>query len=324
MTALASLARVVGERAVLACLGASAPSAVPAAVAARAMPVPCPPAALPIWLLVAGKDVEVEAATRALGPALAPLLDAGLVERRGDELHATAAIAVLGAGVVVVDRLDAASAGEDAGRDGQGANRVPWPDDSSLHLASCLPTGAIGPWLDVGTGAAVAPLFAGPRAARVRATDVNDAALARAAQGAALSGRTDLELAHADLLDGAGAHAWDLLTFNAPVPADDPSAPSSIWHRAPPGAALVERFWAAAGDHVAPGGEVLTHTAVAADPWAAHEGRPGGITIAHYTPPGERGFAITRWRPHAPPARDLVEIRLGPGRPYVLRRDLGH
>jgi hypothetical protein len=88
------------------------------------------------------------------------------------------------------------------------------------------------------------------------------------------------------------------------------------------GAALIERFWAAAGDHIAPGGEVLAHTAVAADPWALHGGRPGAVVIARYTPAGERGFAITRWRPHAPAARELVEIPLGPGRPYVHRRDL--
>ena len=310
MTARDILARVIGERAVLACLGASAPSAVPAAAAARAMPTPCPPAALPIWLLVAGRDVGAAPGARALGPALAPLVDAGLVERNGDVLHATAAVAVLGVGVVVVDRLDAS-----------GADRVPWPDDSSFHLAGSLPAGAIGAWLDVGTGAAVAPLLAGPRAARVRATDISAAALARAAQGAALSGRADLELARADLLDGA-AGAWDLVTFNAPVPADDATAPATVWHRAPPGAALVERFWQAAGDLVAPGGEILTHTAIAADPWALHAARPGALTIARYTPPGERGFAITRWRPHATSARALVDVGLGPGRPYVHRRDL--
>jgi hypothetical protein len=311
MSTVDALARIVGERAVLACLGASAPSAVPAAVAARAMPVPCPPAALPIWLLVGGADIDAVAGARALGAALAPLVDAGLVVERDGRLHATAALVALGAGVIVVDRLDAV-----------GPDRVPWPDDSSLHLAACLPAGAIGAWLDVGTGAAVAPLAAGPRAARVRATDVHDGALARAARGAALSGRTDLELARADLLDGADVAAWDLVTFNAPVPADDDAAPTTTWHKAPPGASLIERFWAAVDRHVAPGGEVLTHTAIAADPWALHDGRPGALTIARYTPPGERGFAITRWRPHAPAARDLVEVRLGPGRPYLHRRDL--
>ncbi len=310
MTPTDALARLIGERAVLACLGASAPSAVPAAVAARAMPSPCPPAALPIWLLVAGADVDAGAGARALGPALAPLLAAGLVERKGDLLHATAAIARLGAGAVVVDRLDA-----------RGAERVPWPDDSSFHLAASLPGAALGAWLDVGTGAAVAPLVAGSRAAHVRGTDVSAAALARAAQGAALSGRPELELARADLLDGSSG-AWDLITFNAPVPADDPSAPATVWHRAPPGAALVDRFWQAVGDLVAPGGEVLTHHAIGADPWALHAGRAGAVTIARYTPAGERGFAITRWQPHAAPARDLVEVALSPGRPYVHRRDL--
>jgi hypothetical protein len=301
---------LLAERAVLACLGASAPSAVPAAAARREMPSPCPAVALPIWLLVAGRDVEAEAATRALGPALAPLLAAGLVETRGEQLHATAALGALGAGIVVADRLDAT-----------GAGRVPWPDDSSLHLAGCLPGGVLGAWLDVGTGAAVAPLVAGPRARRVRATDVHRAALARAAQGAALSMRPELELAVADLLDGAGP-GWDLVTFNAPVPADDHGTAATAWHRAPAGAALVERFWATAADHLAPGGEILAHTAIDTDPWALHDGRPGAWTIARYTPPGVRGFGVTRWRPDAAPARELVDVALGPGRPYLRRADL--
>ncbi len=311
MSAGALLRTLVGERAVLACLGASAPSAVPAAVAARAMPARCPPAALPIWLLVAGHDVDAPAATRALGVALAPLAAAGLVIERDGMLHATAAVVAIGGGVMVFDRLDAT-----------GVDRVPWPDDSSFHLARSLPARPIGAWLDVGTGAAIAPLTTGPRGARVRATDLNLVALARAAEGVALSGRPDVELAAADLFDGAGG-GWDLVTFNAPMPADDPHAPATTWHRSPPGAALIERFWDAAADHLAPGGEVIAHTAIAADPWLAHAGRAGTWTIARYTPAAERGFAITRWRPDAAPARELVEVPLGRGRPYVTRSDLG-
>lgn len=306
----AALASLLSERAVRACLGASAASAVPAAVAARTMPSPCPPAALPIWLLVAGKDVDAEAATRALGAALPPLAEAGLVVAEAGALHATAAIAVLGAGILVFDRLDAT-----------GPDRVPWPDDSSFHLAGCLPAGTIGAWLDVGTGAAVAPLHAGARAARVRATDTSAAALARAAQGAAISGRPDLELAAADLLEGAGG-GWDLITFNAPMPHDDPGAPATAWHRSAPDARVIERFWEQAADAVAPGGELLAHTSIADDPWALHGARAGAFTIVRYTPPGARGFAVTRWRPHAAPARDLVDVPLGPGRPYLRRSDL--
>lgn len=304
-----TLRALLAERAVLTCLGASAITAVPAALRGRRLPSPMPPAALPIWLLVAGHDVDATAATRILGGALDELLALGLVERRGDRLHATAALAVIGAGIVVCDRLETETERE----------QVPWPDDSSLHLLSSLPTGRIGAWLDVGTGAAVAPLGAGPRAARVRATDVNPHALARAAQGARLSGRTDLELFAADLLAGAAGTAWDLITFNAPMPS---AAPRSTWHHAP--AALITRFWAEVSTHLAttPAAEVLTHTAIDADPFALHADRPGDLTIARYTPPGSPGFAITRWLPHAPTARRLVDVALAPGRPYVIRAAL--
>ncbi len=321
---MTGLAAHVGERAVLACLGASAISAVPAAGAARALPSPCPPAALPIWLLVAGHGVDAAAAARVLGPALARLRDEGLVIERGGRLHATAAICCLGAGTIVVDRLDGRLDGPvgselDGGGAVDAASRVPWPDDSSLHLAGCLPAGALGRWLDVGTGAAVAPLAAGRRAIQVRATDINPHALARAAQGARLSGRDDLELIHADLLDGAAGIAWELITFNAPLPDGAPGAvPDTTWFRAPLGAALIERFWAGAGA----AREVLAHTAVDADPWAAHAGRGGELTIARYTPPGEPGFAITRWRPHAPEARRLVDVTLDRRQPYLTRATL--
>lgn len=310
------LATRLAERAVLACLGASAPTAVPAAARARARPRPCPDAALPIWLLVAGAEVDAAAAARALGAALPPLTAAGLVVGDGKRLRATAAVVALGAGLVVVDRLDAT-----------GADVVPWPDDSSLHLVGCLPAGHLGAWLDVGTGAGVAPLAAGPRAARIRATDVSAPALARAAQGAALSGRGELELVRADLLDGAGlgpdpGARWDLITFNAPLPAAHAAGPTSTWHREAPGAALVPRFWQAAAAHLAPGGEVLVHSAIDADPWAIHAGRGGAWTIARYTPPGVPGFAVTRWQPHGPARRELVDVALGRGRPYLRRADL--
>ena len=303
----AALRRLVGERAVLTCLGASAWPAVPAAAAARPMPAPCPPAALPIWLLVGGRAVDAAAAARALGPAATGLAACGLVVADGGEVRATAAVAALGAGVVVCDRLDAPAT----------PDLVPWPDDSSLHLLGALPPGRLGAWLDVGTGAAIAPLAAGPRAARVRATDVNPRALARAAAGAALSGRADLELAAADLLAGAGP-GWDLITFNAPIPGGDPRLP--VWRH---GAAdVLARFWAAAGDHVAPGGEVLVHARIDDDPWPVHAGRPGAVVIARYTTPGQPGFAVTRWVPGAPPARVVIDVALGRDRPFVTRADL--
>ncbi len=302
------LRRRVGDRAVLACLGASALPAVPAAALARFMPSPCPPAAIPIWLLVAGRGLDRTATARALGSA-GPGLDAlGLLVHAGATTTATAAVAGLGAGLIVSDRLDAVDA----------TDLVPWPDDSSLHLIGVLPRGALGAWLDVGTGAAVAPLAAGPRAGRVRATDINPRALARAALGAALSERADLELAAADLLDGAGP-GWDLITFNPPMPRATGDG-LAVWRH---GAAdLLARFWAAVGDHLAPAGEVLVHSAIDGDLWRPHRDRPGAVTIARYTPPGTAGFAITRWCPAASQDRRLVDVALGRDHPFVTRADL--
>jgi hypothetical protein len=305
------LARLVSTRAVCACVGASALPAVPRAIAGRPLDDDAPPAAVAVWLLVGGAVVAAERARRALAAAWAPLCDAGLIVVDAGVARAAAAIVGVGAGVIVGDRLD------DAG------GAAPWPDDSSLHLWSALPAGRLGAWLDVGTGAAIAPLAAGRRAARVRATDVAPAAIARAAQGAALSGRADVELAVADLVAGAGG-GWELVTFNAPVPAEHGTEASqaSGWRRAAPGAALLERFWAEVEPLVADGGEVLVHSAVADDPWAVHAGRGGDWTIARYTPAGQPGFAITRWQPHAADARRLVEIALDRSTPFVPRAAL--
>jgi hypothetical protein len=337
-----TLRALLGERALAGCLGTSAVTAVPAALAARTMPVPCPPAALPIWLLVGGYTVDAAAAARVLGPALAELLALRLVTTQDALLIPTASIAAIGAGLIVSDVSVRPERAAQPRVEGQrtvanelspstrrrfaparsGRSGVPWPDDSSLHLFHSLPTGPLGAWLDVGTGAAVAPLAAGPRAAHVRGTDVDPHALERAAQGARLSGRADLELRQADLLDGAAGTAWDLITFNAPIPdGHAPGAPATAWYTYAPEAALIERFWSGAADHLrsSPTAEVLAHTAIDADPLAAHAGRRGRITVARSTPAAEPGFAITRWQPHAPDEQRVVDVALGPGRPYITR-----
>ncbi len=312
MTGLAQagavVARLASTRAVCTCLGVSALPAVPRAIAGRGPSDDAPPASLAVWLLVGGATVPADAAARAIGPAWAPLVEAGLLALDGDRVRTTAAIVGVGAGVVVCDRLDVPD------------GAAPWPDDSSLHLLGALPTARIEAWLDVGTGAAIAPLARLGQATRCRATDLSSTALARAAQGAALSGASAIELATSDLLDDAGP-GWDLISFNAPVPAEHGSEPvtASIWRRAPPGAALLERFWAAAGDLVADDGEVIVHSAVAADPWAMHGDRPGAWTIARYTPRDQPGFAISRWQPHAAPRRRLDEVDLDRQTPFVTR-----
>lgn len=308
----ALVARLVPARAVCTWAGVSALPAVPRALAGREPRADEPPGALAAWLLVGGAAVARERARRALGAAWAPLVEAGLLAVVGDEVRATASVVGLGAGVLVCDRLDA----------GPGA-AAPWPDDSSLHLLGALPAGPIDGWLDVGTGAAVAPLAIGGRAARVRGTDVSPAALARAAQGAALSGADTLSLATAALCAGAGP-GWSLVSFNAPVPAEHgtEAADASGWRRAPPGADLLARFWREVVACVTDHGEVVVHSAIADDPWAMHGDVGGAWTIARYTPPGVPGFAVTRWQPGAPAARRLVDVALDRAAPFVRRVDL--
>lgn len=304
----AVLRRVLTARAVTTCLGVSAITGVPALAATGRAPVPCPPAAAPIWLWCAGQDVDAATLAKLLGDALPAAIAAGLVTVDGAWARATVTLAPIGAGLVVGDRHDA---------DPDDAARVPWPDDSTLHLFHCLPA-RIGAWLDVGTGAAALPIAAGARAARVRATDVATRSLARARDGLALADRDDVELAQADLLDGAGA-GWALVSFNAPIPGERSTGPASGWHRSPIGADVRARFWRAAADVVAPDGEVLVHSAID----DARAALPGGAwTIARYTPAGGPGFAITRWRPRGPDRLDVIEVALAPGRPYVTRADL--
>lgn len=299
-----ALRRVITARAVELCLGVSAITAVPAAAAVRVMPEPCPAAAAPIWLWCAGRAVAAAAVQRALGDAWEAAVDVGLVEVEGAVARATCTLAPIGGGLVVGDRHDAA-----------GADRVPWPDDSTLHLVHCLPA-RIAAWLDVGTGAGALPIAAGARAAAgLRATDVAVRSLARARAGLALAGRAEVVVAEADLLDGAGP-GWRLITFNAPIPGERDAGADTGWHRAPAGADLIARFWRDAAAAVAGDGELLVHGALGDE-----RPPPGEVTIARYTPEGAPPFAITRWRP-GPERVHTAAVTLGPGHPFVTRADL--
>ncbi|MBK9031875.1 MAG: methyltransferase [Myxococcales bacterium] len=305
----ARLRAALTPRAVTTCLGVSAITGVP--LARAAMPTPCPPAAAPIWLWCAGCPAPAAALARALGDtAVATAIAADLAARDGDQLRPRVRLAPVGAGLVVCDLADRAD--DDA---------VPWPDDSTLHLASCLPRILPGPWLDVGAGPAALALAAGPSRARVRATDVNVAALALATRGLALAGRDDVEVAEAELVTGADA-GWRLITMNAPIPvAAGLAAAGSRWHHSVDD--LVPRLWRTAAALLDGDGELLVHGVDDDDDaWAPPPAAGGTVTIARYGPVARRGFAVTRWRPHGPALRRRGRVALGPGRPYVLRADL--
>lgn len=281
----------LAERAVFACFGVSAIAHVPRAIAAgRSFDEHPPVAAVAPWLLVGGGTVDAGLARKVLGGALDGLEAAGLVENDGAVVRSSFVIAPAG------------GAGALAVSDPPGG-AVPPPDDSSHHLVAALPERRVGRWLDVGTGNGWAPLAAAGRAGEVVAADISARAMDLARTGVSLSGidpRT-IDLRVADLAAGIPG-TFDLVTFNAPIPAD----------RAHP--ELLDRFWRDVPALVAPGGEVIVHS-IELDP----PDLPGELVIARYTPAGVAAFAITAWRPGGPPGRRVVEIALTAAAPHVPR-----
>lgn len=314
MTAAAlgrTLARLLTPRAALTCLGASAIPAI--ARVGREPPTPCPPAAAPLWLWCAGRAVAAAALTRALGEAaLADAIALGLVEVDGAIARPRLRLAPVGVGLVPCDRADA-----------DDGDRVPWPDDSSLHLLGALAGARPRRWLDLGTGPATAPLAMGPRSAEIRATDRSARALELGRLGLALADRVDVTLAAVDGV-GAPGSGWDLITLNAPVPAERAGdLPANGWHVADDGAALLTALWPAAAAAAAPDGVVIVHAVDDDDDRYAPPADLGGaLTVARYTPPGTPPFAIYRWWPHRPAARRRGAVALGPGHPFVAATDL--
>ncbi|MCE9579504.1 MAG: methyltransferase [Deltaproteobacteria bacterium] len=314
-TALADLGRrltALGltERAVKQCFGVPALAHLPRALPHRSDPGDkAPRAAAVVWLLCAGRAFPLDAMRELFGADLARLADLGVLAIDGARVHARYALAPLGGGIAVCDRLDHA-----------GADAVMWPDDSSHHLVGALPLARVARWLDVGSGAAIVPIAAPGRATAIRASDVAPRAIELAALGVALSGLEHVTLRVADLCAGAGGE-WNLITFNAPIPAEAGGPAGEPAHRrAPAGARVLERFWAEARDAVSPTGEVIVHSWVPNDPLALTADLPGAVAVMRYA--REPGFAITAWRPGAPPSRKVVDVTLTEAAPHVVRVDV--
>jgi hypothetical protein len=280
------------ERAVRGYFGVGSIAHVARVLARRIDPGPRPPrAVVPLELFCAGRAIDTGAAHGALGLAFHALVEAELLVDEGATVRAPVTLLPFGPSIAVFDRLDA-----------DRRDAVPWPDDSSHHLIACLPAARAGTWLDVGSGPALAPLAAPGRARAILATDVVPRAIDLAQIGLALSGVTHVTPAVADLGAGAGG-GWDLVTFNAPIPA--------------PGDPILARFWAEAPALVAAAGEVIVHSTVAEDPLPALADLDGEAVVIRYA--RAPGFAITWWRPAAPHARAVVDVELTLAAPHVTR-----
>jgi len=253
-------------------------------------------AAVALELFVRGAPVPRD--RLRLGDAiLASLVELGLVDQRGPELIARVAVLPLaGEALVVCDRADAKEERE----------VVPWPDDSSWHLAKSVPRGA-GTWLDLCCGSAVAQLVR-PEVAPLRvASDVNERAVRFARLGAALSG-IPIDVAVRDVrAPASGRH--ELVTGNAPMPplARDPA----IWRRADADDVITSMF-ERARESLAPGGTIVLHVRRDRVP----ELLDGEVRLASYGHAHER-FAVLRWRPDAPRDRREIVVGLTPAQPHV-------
>lgn len=250
------------------------------------------PAAAALAVFVAGAEVAID----RLRLPIDELVEAALVERHGDRVRATVAVLPVGAALVVCDRADAPD----------GPDLVCWPDDSSYHLTSALPSGRRDAWLDLGTGSAFAPLARPALAAAITGVDLNPRAVAYARLGAGLSGIRHLAIEHADI--GAVHAPAALVTCNAPIPDERDAA---IWRRADP--EFFARLWPALRACARPDGEVVVHARHDAIP----PDLPGQRSIVVYTPPGVRAFAVLWWRPDGPTRTVTGRRALTAARPHL-------
>lgn len=276
-------------RALQAWCGTDRISALPKLLAERTLPSSTP-ASRVMSLLVAGLDLRID---HLRGLDLDTLAARGLVERTGDTVHARVAVLPVGESLLVADRLDAPDERE----------KVCWPDDSSLHLASAIPAGRRTRWLDIGCGSGYAQLARPALATELWGIDVNPRARAYATLGGTLSGLGD-RMRIADAVDGR----FDLVTCNAPLPVANEQA---VWRRADDG--FFAWLWPAIAERVAPGGMAVVHAARQAIP----DDLGGERTIVAYA-----DEAVLWWRPDGEPSQVVGERALTVERPHLDAGDL--
>jgi hypothetical protein len=259
---------------------------------------PTTPAATALALFVGGVELPDDR-VRAL--PIDELVAAGLVQQLEGNVRATAAILPLEQTLVVCDRLDSPDSRED----------VYWPDDSSYHLASAIPSGRRDRWIDLATGSAFGPLMRPALATTIVGVDLNPRAVEFARLGAGLSGCAHYEAVCADIGDVKLPRA-SLVTCNAPI-LDDPDL--AMWRTT--NQAFFDRMWSSARSLLEPGGEVIVHCVLDGVP----EHLDGDAAIVVYTPRGERAYAVTWWSPDGPTRRSIGHRALTPARPHLEPRD---
>ena len=251
------------------------------------------PAAAALALFVAGVELAIDRC--ALLP-VDELLARNLIERHGDRIRARVAIVPLAQSLLVCDRRDAPDHEQ----------LVAWPDDSSHHLATAIPSGRRTTWIDLGCGSAFAQLARPELAATLRGIDRNPRAVEFARLGAELSGIAHLAITEADVSAACGPA--ELVTCNAPIPG---ASARAIWRRA--GEPFFTELWPAIRGCLAPGGLAIVHATRRAIP----DELPGERVIVGYTDQ----FAVLWWRPDVSARHVRVQRALTRDRPHLDARD---
>ncbi len=177
------------------------------------------PLATLVRVFIAGQTEPEAAVAAALDPLpLAAALEAGLVERYGDGLHAGVDLDVYGEAATgsgdaewwVLSDLDA-----DARPGPLRTDHVLGIGNAATTLAGATIRRPVGAALDLGTGCGVQALHLSRHADHVTATDLSDRALRFAATTAALNG-VEWELLAGDMLAPVAGRRFDLVVSNPP------------------------------------------------------------------------------------------------------------
>lgn len=172
-------------------------------------------------------------------------------------------------------------------------------------------------WLDIATGSGFAPLLRPELAEQIVGSELNPRAVELARRGVRLS-----ELEHRVAIEQADLTAgitgtFDLVTCNAPIPADV----GPLW-RATADHTFFSRLFAEVPRVLAEDGLVVVHGALASLLPAIGE-LAGERIVVSYVPEGGTQFGILWWEPRRP-TRQVVGTRLlTKARPHLTHEDRG-
>lgn len=260
--------------------------------------------AVPLLLWCDGAAVPRDAVMMAFGVHAATLLDSPLLQVADGSVQARWAVLPVGEQFICCDFATDA-------RD----NPVGWPDDSSHHLLGALPMPPTRyrRWLDVGTGPGLAPLHRPRLAETIIATDLNPRAIELARMGFALSGTRHITAAVTDGVPALAPPNFDLITFNAPMPAPVTAA---TWHFAP--VHVLQTFLRSAPAQANATGVIIMHALWSQQEWAIVQASGGQAKLVVYHPDAAGlGFGVLWWRPHQPGAVTSEYRALSVARPHI-------